>query len=287
MSGESSQADQAAVVIHIHNLEAPFRAASVSFHRSLADSILPAESGCAYTVAHTLPDRRVIRFERHLQRLFESARQLGYEPEVDASSIRRLLSEALERYGYQRSRFRITLPRDGGLIVAIEPYHGVPQALRTHGIECALVPHSARGNPATKTTSWIAARSGLTDQRVYEVLLCDEHDYVLEGSSSSVFFVSGEDQSPVLRTAGSGILKGVTRAIILEIVEPDFRVIPSAVHRTELDRMKEAFICSSTRGVVPIRRIGDIAYPAPGASTDRISRRYDDWVEAHAQPLLI
>mgnify|MGYP006427329045 CR=1 FL=1 len=286
MYGMSSAADRRAVVVHIHDLESPFGSASVSYHSSLAESIQPVETDCAYTVAHTLPGKRVIRFDRHLQRLFDSAQHLGYEPEADEFSIRSLLSSALDRYGDQRSRFRITLPRDRGLIIAIEPYKGVPEELRAHGIECALAPHSARGDPDTKTTSWMAARSSLTDRNVYEVLLCDEQNYVLEGSSSSVFFVSGDESAPVLHTAESGILKGVTRAIILELGDPEFRVIRSPVHRTELDQMKEAFICSSTRGVVPIRRINGTMYPVPGTCTSRISRLYDDWVEAHAQPLL-
>ena len=289
MPDKTSTAENSAVAIHIEPVDVSLDRATVSRHKSLGESVQSVETDCAYTVAHTLAGRRVVRFERHLKRLFESARHLGYEPGIGDVSIRRLLCDALERYGWERSRFRITLLREGGLIIAIEPYSGVPLELRSRGVDCALAPHAARDAPDTKTTSWMAARSSLSHRRVYEVLLCDEGGFVLEGSSSNVFFVAGESQTPVLRTAEKGILKGVTRAIVLELAETkarDIDVQRAPVHISELEHTGEAFICSSTRGVVPIRRIDDRIYTAPGACTSRISQLYDEWVEAHAEPLL-
>lgn len=294
--GESSSfAENPVAVVHIENPDLPLEETQVRRYSSLGESIQQVESNCAYTVAHTLPGRRVIRFDRHLKRLFESAEGLGYEAGVDATSVRRLLSEVLDHYGgAERSKFRITLLRDGGILIAVEPYAGLPEELRVHGIDCALVPNSARGRPDTKTTSWMdtrrsltdRTRRSLTDRNVYEVLLSDDNGYVLEGSSSNVFFVAGKAHEPCLRTAEEGILKGVTRAIVLELVEPEMQVQRSAVHYTELESIQEAFICSSTRGIVPIRRIDDIHYPAPGAWTSRISTLYDEWVEHNSEPLL-
>ena len=282
----SSFSSKRAVAVHIENPDLPLDRASVSYHRSLAESVQPVEANCAYTVAHTLPGLRVIRFDRHLKRLFESARRLGYTPDFSEDSVRHIIGNTLERHGGERCKFRITLLREGGLVIALEPYAGLPPEIRSRGIDCALAPHSSRGDPDTKTTSWMTARGTLSSRDVYEVLLCDRNGYVLEGSSSNVFFVTGDSRSPVLRTAEEGILKGITRSIILELVEPETPVERSALHETDLATVREGFICSSTRGVVPIRRIDDRSYTAPGALTSRISTLYNEWVEENAQPLL-
>ncbi|NJL93532.1 MAG: hypothetical protein HC915_07270 [Anaerolineae bacterium] len=51
--------------------------------------------------------------------------------------------------------------------------------------------------------------------------------------------------------------------------------------------MDEAFLTSSSRGVLPIVMIDDqpIGAGAPGVLTRELQQRYDAWTEAHLEPI--
>jgi branched-subunit amino acid aminotransferase/4-amino-4-deoxychorismate lyase len=71
-------------------------------------------------------------------------------------------------------------------------------------------------------------------------------------------------------------------------VAPD--VLPvheAAPNLADLPRFQEAFLTSSSRGVIPIVRIDDqiIGDGHPGPLTRTLSGRYDAWAEAHLEPI--
>jgi branched-subunit amino acid aminotransferase/4-amino-4-deoxychorismate lyase len=55
----------------------------------------------------------------------------------------------------------------------------------------------------------------------------------------------------------------------------------------KLKQIEEAFLTSSSRGVVPIIQINEqsIAAGRPGPLTQQLSTAYDAWVEEHLEPI--
>ena len=72
---------------------------------------------------------------------------------------------------------------------------------------------SARDTPAAKTTNWMTARKALHNampEGVYEIILLDEHNDLLEGLGSNFYAIL----DGVLRTAGEGVLYGIAQQIV-------------------------------------------------------------------------
>lgn len=276
------------VFVFLRERSAEFRKVSQTGYLSLKESVTGEPPDCAYIVSHTLSGRRTIRLERHIERLFESAHRLGYEIVWSPEEIRSAIRYCLDVRNLDTARFRVTALRDDRLRVSVERYHGVPEELLAHGVECRTERGSARTDPSTKSTRWMLQRASLHGNDVYEVLLCDSSGRVVEGSSSNFFAVSGEgdDQpSAIVRTAGTGVLEGVARGIVLEVCREIAEISFESVRLDELPKITEAFMTSATRGVVPIRRIDEHTFDAPGPVTTEISRRYNVWIDEHSEPL--
>lgn len=268
------------------------------FHSSgISDASLSGAgeaSESAYTVAHTISGRRTIHLNRHLTRLFDSVSRLGYSTPWSEAQIRCYLCACIEHLQLEQSRFRITLPQDGSLVLSIEPYAGLPAQLRRDGVVCATALHAARSEAETKTTQWIENRKKVMREHAYETLLCGPDNAILEGTSSNFFAVcssvptEGSDdgrESAVVYTAGEGVLKGITRSVVLELCSEFARVEYTPVTRDALGHVQEAFITSSTRGIVPVRTIDNYHFGRPGSVTVALMKKYDAWVEAHAEPI--
>jgi len=143
-------------------------------------------------------------------------------------------------------------------------------------------PHTARENPRAKQTSWLAGRASLPGDP-YEWLLLDDDERILEGASSNFYAVI----DGILATAGSDVLFGISRSIVLEVASELLPVRLEAPRYTDVRRMSECFITSASRGIVPVveidgRLIGD---GRPGGLTRRLISRYDARAAELEEPL--
>lgn len=252
---------------------------------SLAEA-LPHEPDGVYTIASTFRRTQVLKLDAHLDRMEDSALREGIPLRLDRARLRAALRQMIEEAGYAESRFRITAPRGqpDRLILSLEPFSPPGPEIIARGVRCATVPGLARRNPAAKTSDWAHSRSqAALPPGIYEGLLLDAAGAILEGFSSNFYAVlDGE-----LRTARTGVLPGVAQQIVFEVAPQVLPVRREAARLDEVPRMAEAFLTSSSRGVIPIveidgQRIGD---GAPGPHTQAIRARYDAWVAAHLEEL--
>jgi len=93
---------------------------------------------------------------------------------------------------------------------------------------------------------------------------------VLEGSTSNLFAFIGDR----LVTPGRGILFGITRKVVLEMVTQHYPVEIRDLPRTELLRAQEVFITGTNKGLVPVVQIDEtkIGTGCPGAETGNIMK---------------
>jgi branched-chain amino acid aminotransferase len=258
----------------------PYQAASLA-------EAAPHEPEGVYTITRTYKGDHALLLDSHLDRLEESARLEAIPLCLDRPALRAALRTLIKRAGYPDARFRITVPRHAPdqLYLALEPLQAPSPELRQKGVSVATV-HAQRHNPVAKTTAWMSQRREATRDlppETYEAILLNENGELLEGTSSNFYAVlDGE-----LRTAGEGILNGISRQALLACLGDFLPLRLEAVHLDDVPRLREAFLTSSSRGVIPIVKIDGVALSGgvPQAATLELARRYDAWTDAHLEAI--
>ncbi|MFP3854569.1 MAG: aminotransferase class IV [Anaerolineales bacterium] len=240
-----------------------------------------------YTITRTYQRTKAVLLEAHFDRLEESAQLEGINLKLDRARLRKGLRELIDQAGFQESRLRITVPlqEPAKLLLAAEPLQPVPDQLKKNGVAAATVKLERR-NPRSKTNTWEPQRMAAAEELtwdIYEGILVDDEGNLLEGFGSNFYgIIDG-----VLHTAERGILQGISRHILLQVVPEKMAVETSPINVDQLHRLQEAFLTSSSRGVLPIVSIDGQAIDGgtPGVQTQRLSQRYDDWVQHHLEPI--
>jgi branched-chain amino acid aminotransferase len=253
---------------------------------SLADAARFEPHDGVYTVTNTYPRMQVLKLDAHLDRLEDSARRAAIPLRLDRPRLRAALRQMIEQSAFGEVRFRITVPRESPerLILSIEPFHRHPPEIYSTGVRCITLPDSARQNAAVKSTGWMHDREQFQlPAGIYTGLLLDHEGHILEGTSSN-FYAVLEGQ---LWTAGTGALPGIAQQIVLEVVPPILPIRRDAPRQQDIPRMAEAFITSSSRGIVPVIEIDGIIIGGgqPGPKTRALQDAYAAWVSAHLEAL--
>ncbi len=258
----------------------------VSYTADSLQAATPFEPEGIYTVANTFQRTRTLRLDAHLDRLEDSAKREGIALSLDRQRLREAMRQMIEEADYGDVRFRITVPRQqpDHLVITLEPFTPPPASVVYSGVPCVLAPGYIRRKPEAKTNDWMTERSRLEKPAgAYEALLVSQEGEILEGFSSNFYAVLGSE----LRTAGEGVLPGIAQQIIFIVAPPLLILRRDAIHVEDLPRVNEAFITSSSRGVIPVVQIDDqtIGDGSPGTRTMEIRRAYNRWVEAHLEEL--
>ncbi|GAB4458352.1 MAG: hypothetical protein OHK0041_23130 [Anaerolineales bacterium] len=217
---------------------------------------------------------RVIGLTAHLCRL----------PNADASLLRRRLYRLLEPYRPAEARVRLMETKQGRVYISIEPLKLPPPAAYEKGVRAETVTLQ-RTNPREKSTSFIGAsdeeRKKIAKLGIFEALLV-KNGRILEGMTSNFFYVL----DGVLYTARRGILLGVTRTMVIRAARGagvQVRYMPLKLD--QLPAVKEAFITSSSRGIVPVIQIDEVRVGEGrvGELTKQVSAAYEAYVRQRAE----
>jgi branched-chain amino acid aminotransferase len=255
-----------------------------------ADSLDAASSQTpngVYTVFPIFEGWRVVRLDRHLERLYRSAELLGEPLIVSEVWLRATLRRAVESVGLETQRVRLTIPLDAPdtAYISVEPYTPPDESLYDEGVRVVTV-GLQRPLPRAKNSQFISARRALLRSLppdIHEGLLCSREGEILEGTSSNFYAVLGGE----LRTADEGVLEGVARSILLDVAPEVLPVRLEPVRVDALDAVSEAMITSASRGVIPIveidgRPLGD---GRPGRIFKALRVRYNIGLQAEMEPL--
>jgi branched-chain amino acid aminotransferase len=212
---------------------------------------------------------RVLGLTSHLKRL----------PNIDASSLRRHMKHLLEPYRPGEARVRVMQTGRGQVYIAIEPLKLLPSEVYQQGVRVETV-EIKRESPRLKATAFIgqseSARRHLTQTNIFEALLI-KNKKILEGMTSNFFFLF-RTQRGVLHTAQHDVLLGVTRRNVIRVARGqglEIRYVPLKV--SQVSAINEAFITSSSRGIVPVIQIDDVIVGegCPGEVTKQLMVAYD------------
>lgn len=255
--------------------------------QSLADAVHFEPHDGVYTLANTFEHGKVLKLDAHLDRLEDSARRVNIPLKLNRHALRHALKDMLRQSGFSDIRFRITVPQStpDQIVLSIEPFYGHPPEIYKDGVKCiTLPPHIARHNPVAKTTGWMHDRDSVPlPDGIFSGLLLDEHDNILEGTSSNFYAIlNGE-----LRTAGTGVLPGIAQQIIFEVAPAVLPLRLEPVNKWDISAFSEAFISGSSRGIVPVVEIDGlpISSSQPGTITQTLRQMYAGWLHAHLEDL--
>lgn len=229
---------------------------------------------------------RVLGLTAHLQRLYEPVPS----PEVDGSFLRRQVFALLEPFRPGEARVRTMMTKHGQVYVAIAPLSSLSREVYETGVRVETT-DLHRENPRLKSTAFIAAsdseRKHIVQEGVFEALLVKDGT-ILEGMTSNFFYVNSQGDVS-LCTARDDILLGVTRQTIIDIAQRSgLNVEYEPLEMDQLDGVSEAFITSSSRGIVPVVQIDEvtIGQGRPGPVTKQLSAGYEAYVLEQAEKIV-
>ncbi len=253
---------------------------------SLAEAAQHEPDDGVYTVTTTRNTYDVLQLTAHLDRLNDSAARENIPLTLSHEQIRAGLREVIDLAGYGDVKFRITVPRahPDEPILSVEPFGGYPATLYTEGVRVRTAPDSARHNPAAKDTAWMHNREALKAKfNAYEVVLMDADGHLLEGTTSNFYAILRD----TLYTALDGVLAGTARGIVFQIAPDVLPLVRRPVKRDDLPAFQEAFISSSSRGIVPVVQIDDttLGDGTPGPYTRHLMAAYNAWIVDHLETL--
>jgi len=223
---------------------------------------------------------RVIGLSAHLKRL----------PNVDASSLRRNLIQLLEPYRPNEARVRVMESRRGEFYISMEPLKLLPREVYEKGVRVETT-SLHRNDPRVKSTSFISTsneeRKHLAKEKIFEALLVKDGK-ILEGMTSNFFYVAQVANLRYVGTARNDILLGITRTMVIRAARGrgvDVRYSPLKLN--QVWGVSEAFITSSSRGIVPVIQIDDVkvGQGSPGKVTKLLMKTYEEYVLRHAEKI--
>jgi branched-chain amino acid aminotransferase len=174
----------------------------------------------------------------------------------------------------------------GTLYVLLAPLQLPPDEVYQNGVHLEIS-RTSREKPSLKRTSFIQ-ESALERKRIgpgtFEILLTDK-GRILEGMTSNFFYV----RDGMLCTAGRGVLIGVTRKTVISLAKSEgMDLCIRAIRVNELPSISEAFITSSSRGIVPVVGIDDqhVGEGKVGPITARLMHLYNEEVLSLAEEVV-
>jgi D-alanine transaminase/branched-chain amino acid aminotransferase len=238
-------------------------------------------------------DGRPVFMAEHIERLFHSLDVLDIELDFERHHIKDMVLKLVEKNNVKDAGFRIVVT--GGF--AEDGYNPDDQpnlfmmmhSLPTYdpedyekGVKLISTAY-LRDIPSVKTIIYVQVihfAKKMKAEGAMEVLY-HWKDNMTECSRSNIFFI---DYKKRLVTPSHGMLKGITRLNTIKIAERmGMEVELRKVNMDEIDGMEEAFITSSTKGIMPVVQIDDtiIGDGVPGEITEQLMAAFAEEVEQY------
>jgi branched-chain amino acid aminotransferase len=235
-------------------------------------------------------DGNAFALTRHLARLRRTASGMGLRGVPDDGVLRRAVNETIAANGDAVGRVRVTVTggigpagtTSGDASPTVLVVCGPPGEWdATAAVATVPWPRNERGALAgLKTTSYaenVIALEHAHAAGASEAIFGNTAGNLCEGTGSNVFVVlDGRLLTPPL---SAGCLAGVTRELVLEVVD----VVEEDVPMAALERVEEAFLTSSTRDVQAVGSID--GRPVPEAPGPHTQAAIDAWRELESSSL--
>ena len=158
------------------------------------------------------------------------------------------------------------------------------ERLADTGVAVISVPENRWERVDIKTVSLlpnVLAKQAAREQGAREAWFVDEQGFVTEGSSTNAWIVT-RDGTVVTRQADHGILKGITRTVVIEaIAAQGLKFEERGFTLDEAYQAREAFITAASQIVLPVVKINGrpVGNGAPGLVATALRRDFHRYAE--------
>jgi branched-chain amino acid aminotransferase len=249
---------------------------------------------------------RVFRLDEHIDRLWDSARAVAIDVPMSKSELIAATLETIRQNDLHDGYIRLIVTRGIGslglspescrrpsIIIIAATIALYPEDLYHKGltmVTCATrrTPPAAL-SPRVKSLNYLSnilAKLEAQNAGAGEGLMLNEQGYVTECTGDNIFVVKkGEISTPPLN---SGILAGVTRAVVFELAENlHIRTVERDLIRHDIYTADECFLTGTAAEVIPAvqldRRL--IGNGQPGAITLRLIESFRELTRATGTPI--
>lgn len=226
----------------------------------------------------------------HLDRLRKSTSSLNLNLDVTDVGIVKIIDRLLKVNRLREACIRIVVT--GGptfdyilpsgqhsLMMFTTPFLNYPSHFYKNGIH-AITFEAERFMPECKSLGYMSAVLGLQkakQKNAQEAIYINRKKEVLEGTTCNFFAIKGN----TLITSDEGILHGVTRQVLLELLAPHFDIEKRVIPLEELPSFEEAFFTSTNKEVMPVVKIDDqvIGDGHVGIQTKKVMQLFEEYTK--------
>jgi D-alanine transaminase len=242
---------------------------------------------------------KLVDERRHLARLDRSMRELRIAQPMSFAALGVVLHETVRRNrvidgivyvqvtrGAAPRDFQFPSPAVRPSVV-VTARAGNPARLEqtaVDGIAVVTVPDIRWQRVDIKSVSLlpnVLAKQAARDKGAREAWLVDKDGFVTEGASSNAWIVS-RDGKLLTRAINTGILTGITRTVLLEVIKAQgLKIEERAFTVEEAYAAREAFVTSASQIVMPVVQIDGrpVSNGAPGLVATALRRDYHQHAE--------
>jgi branched-chain amino acid aminotransferase len=252
-------------------------------------------------------DGRVFKLERHIERLFDSAKAIRLDMPASRDEVAELVLDACRRNEIVDGYIRLVVTRGAGdlgidprscprpdiIVIAkrVAPLYGqkpwqgvavVTSSFRRHAPDVL--------SPSIKSLNYmnnVLARIEANDRGADEALFLDQQGHVAEATVDNLFIVV--DRTLMTPPTATN-LKGITRETVLDLAaDLNIRTEERPFTLFDVWTAREAFMCGTMAEIVPIAtvdgRVIGTAANGPGPMTSRIATAYHRAVRSSGTPI--
>jgi D-alanine transaminase len=243
---------------------------------------------------------RLIDERRHMQRLVRSLGELRMPLPMPLNALGVVLRETVRRNRVRDGLVYLQVTRGVAPRDFIFPSEATPasvvvtarnlnrarqEATANEGIAVVTVPDNRWDRVDIKSVALlpnVLAKQAARDAGAKEAWFVDENGMVTEGGSSNAWIVT-RDGKLVTRPAEHGILRGITRTVLLDLVAAqDLAFEERGFSVEEAYAAREAFVTSASQIVMPVVSIDGrpVGNGAPGLVATALRRDFHRFAEA-------
>ncbi len=245
-------------------------------------------------------NKRPFHLEEHIERLIHSGEKIGLELPCSREELYSIVMETLKRNepgkdGEYNIRIvytggvcsdSVTPGGNGKLIVMVTPKQPVPAQWYRDGVKIITV-DVERYMPEAKSTNYlnaIVAQQKAAKAGAVESIYVDHLGRVLEGTTTNIFlYLKGRWVTP-----DEGILKGITRACLLDLIGKHADLELRDLSRKDIATAEEIMITASNKEIVPVVQVDDmlVGDGKVGVQTRRIMEAFHKLTRSYGREKL-
>ena len=256
-------------------------------------------SDATYDVVHVWKNRFFL-LDRHVNRFFESAEKLRMPVALSRKKIKNILAECVNKSKLENAYVEMIQTRGVSPTFDRDPRKSIPRfisfavpfswILKPDQIEIGLdiAVTSIRRIPPNSVDStiknyhWLDLIGGMFeayDRKHQTGVLVDGDENILEGPGFNIFSLDNAG----LHTPNKGVLKGVTRSVVLDIAkEIKVPINLNSISLKKILSSSEVFATSTAGGIMPITKINGFVVGRGGCG--KITRKiYENYWKKHEE----